>query len=130
MAVRHAGAVSLVEVDPDLLDDLDSRQASAARLRAIAHTTLAEADRDARGHRAGIDSLDVSADASAFVRRYRISYPMLRDRDGDTQRRFGVTGYPETLVVDPRGRIAALRRGPVDDAFLRAAVLPLLKERA
>jgi cytochrome c biogenesis protein CcmG/thiol:disulfide interchange protein DsbE len=78
----------------------------------------------------GIDSLDVSADASAFVRRYRISYPMLRDRDGDTQRRFGVTGYPETLVVDPRGRIAALRRGPVDDAFLRAAVLPLLKERA
>jgi cytochrome c biogenesis protein CcmG, thiol:disulfide interchange protein DsbE len=78
----------------------------------------------------GIDSLDVTADANAFVRKYRISYPMLRDRDGETQRRFGVTGYPETLVVDPQGRIAALRRGPVDDAFLRVAVLPLLKEQA
>jgi CRP/FNR family transcriptional regulator, cyclic AMP receptor protein len=40
MADGRAGAVSLVEVDPDLLEDLDSRQAAAARLRAMAHTTL------------------------------------------------------------------------------------------
>jgi cytochrome c biogenesis protein CcmG/thiol:disulfide interchange protein DsbE len=74
----------------------------------------------------GVDSLDVTADARAFIRRFRLTYPMLRDRDGDTQKRFGVTGYPETLVVDRRGRIAALQRGPVDDAFLRRTVLPLL----
>jgi cytochrome c biogenesis protein CcmG, thiol:disulfide interchange protein DsbE len=74
----------------------------------------------------GVDSLDVTADARAFVRTFRLTYPMLRDRDGDTQKRFGVTGYPETLVVDRRGRIAALQRGPVDDAFLRRTVLPLL----
>jgi hypothetical protein len=55
---------------------------------------------------------------------------MLRDRDGDTQRRFGVTGYPETLIVDRDGRIAALQRGPVDEAFLRRAVLPLLRDSA
>jgi cytochrome c biogenesis protein CcmG, thiol:disulfide interchange protein DsbE len=78
----------------------------------------------------GIDSLDVTGDANAFVRKYRITFPVLRDRDGETQRRFGVTGYPETLVVDRQGRIAALRRGPVDDAFLRVAVLPLLKGSA
>jgi cytochrome c biogenesis protein CcmG, thiol:disulfide interchange protein DsbE len=74
----------------------------------------------------GVDSLDVMADARAFIRRFRLTYPMLRDRDGDTQKRFGVTGYPETLVIDRRGRIAALQRGPVDDAFLRRTVLPLL----
>ena len=74
----------------------------------------------------GVDSLDVTADARAFIRRFRLTYPMLRDRDGETQRRFGVTGYPETLVLDRRGRIAALQRGPVDDAFLRRTVLPLL----
>ncbi|HEY7620260.1 MAG TPA: TlpA disulfide reductase family protein [Solirubrobacteraceae bacterium] len=78
----------------------------------------------------GIDSLDVTADARAFIRRYHLTYPMWRDRDGATQHRFGVTGYPETLVVDRRGRIAALQRGPVDDAFLRRAVLPLLTEPA
>ena len=69
----------------------------------------------------GVDSLDVMADARAFIRRFR---------DGDTQKRFGVTGYPETLVVDRRGRIAALQRGPVDDAFLRRTVLPLLSGSA
>jgi cytochrome c biogenesis protein CcmG, thiol:disulfide interchange protein DsbE len=78
----------------------------------------------------GIDSLDVTADARAFVRKFRLTYPMLRDRDGDTQRRFGVTGYPETLILDRDGRIAALQRGPVDDAFLRRTVLPLLAEPA
>jgi cytochrome c biogenesis protein CcmG/thiol:disulfide interchange protein DsbE len=78
----------------------------------------------------GVDSLDVTADARAFVRELGLTYPMLRDRDGETQRRFGVSGYPETLIVDRAGRIAALQRGPVDDAFLRRSVLPLLAEAA
>jgi cytochrome c biogenesis protein CcmG, thiol:disulfide interchange protein DsbE len=78
----------------------------------------------------GVDSLDVTADALAFVRGFRLTYPMLRDRDGDTQKRFGVTGYPETLILDRHGRISALQRGPVDDAFLRRTVLPLLTESA
>ena len=78
----------------------------------------------------GVDSLDVTADARAFVREFGLTYPMLRDRDGETQRRFGVSGFPETLIVDRDGRIAALQRGPVDDAFLRRSVLPLLAEAA
>jgi cytochrome c biogenesis protein CcmG/thiol:disulfide interchange protein DsbE len=78
----------------------------------------------------GVDSLDVTADALAFIRRFRLTYPMLRDRDGATQHRFGVTGYPETVVIDRDGRIAAVRRGPVDDAFLRSAVLPLVGRSA
>ena len=78
----------------------------------------------------GVDSLDVTADARAFVREFGLTYPMLRDRDGETHRRFGVSGYPETLIVDRHGRIAALQRGPVDDAFMRRSVLPLLAEAA
>lgn len=78
----------------------------------------------------GVDALDVTTDARAFLRRYRISYPVLRDGDGRTQARFGVRGFPETLVLDRRGRIASVRRGPVDDAFLRGAVLPLLGREA
>jgi cytochrome c biogenesis protein CcmG/thiol:disulfide interchange protein DsbE len=74
----------------------------------------------------GVDSLDVTADARAFVRRFGLTYPMLRDRDGATQHRFGVTGYPETVVVDRNGRISGVHRGPVDEEFLRRAVLPLL----
>ena len=78
----------------------------------------------------GVDVLDVTSDARGFIRRYGLDYPMLRDADGDTQRRFGVTGYPETLVIDRQGRVAALQRGPVDDAFMKDTVLPLLGRRA
>jgi cytochrome c biogenesis protein CcmG/thiol:disulfide interchange protein DsbE len=78
----------------------------------------------------GVDVLDVASDARDFVREYRLSYPMVRDRDGDVLGDFGVVAYPETFVIDRRGRIAAIRRGPVDEAFLRRHLPPLLEERA
>ena len=77
----------------------------------------------------GVDVLDVTSDAREFVREYRLTYPMLRDRDGGSQSKFGIVGYPETVVIDRRGRISALRRGPVDERWLRRNVAPLLRER-
>jgi len=72
--------------------------------------------------------MDVSSDARAFVREFGLTYPMLRDADGATQRSFGVVAYPETIVIDRAGRIAALKRGPVDEAFMRSEVAPLVLE--
>jgi cytochrome c biogenesis protein CcmG, thiol:disulfide interchange protein DsbE len=77
----------------------------------------------------GVDVLDVTSDAREFVRRYGLTYPMLRDAEGETQRQFGIVAYPETFVIDRSGRIAAARRGPVDDEFMRREVTPLLEER-
>ena len=76
----------------------------------------------------GIDVLDVSSDAKAFVRRYRLTYPMLRDTEGESQPQFGVVAYPESLVIDRNGRIAAVERGPVDDRFMHREVEPVLAE--
>jgi cytochrome c biogenesis protein CcmG, thiol:disulfide interchange protein DsbE len=78
----------------------------------------------------GVDALDVTADARDFIREYELSYPMLRDGEGESRESFGIVGFPETFVIDRRGRIAAVRRGPVDDAFMRSEVAPLLKERS
>ncbi|HWH44917.1 MAG TPA: TlpA disulfide reductase family protein [Thermoleophilaceae bacterium] len=78
----------------------------------------------------GIDLLDLDRDALEFIAEYRLSYPMLRDGPGDTREDFGVIAYPETFVIDREGRIAASRRGPVDEEFLRRTVLPLLREPA
>jgi cytochrome c biogenesis protein CcmG/thiol:disulfide interchange protein DsbE len=78
----------------------------------------------------GVDVLDVSSDARDFIREHGLTYPMLRDRDGDSQADFGVVAYPETVVIDRRGRIAALERGPVDERWLRERVQPLLREQA
>jgi cytochrome c biogenesis protein CcmG/thiol:disulfide interchange protein DsbE len=76
----------------------------------------------------GVNVEDVTSDAEAFVRKHDLTFPSLRDREGTTARRFGVGGYPETLVIDRQGRIAAARRGPVDEAFMREEVQPVVKE--
>ena len=78
----------------------------------------------------GVDVNDVTADAQEFIREFELTYPMLRDDDGESQAEFGVVAYPETVVIDRQGRITALRRGPVDEQFLRTEVLPLLEEPA
>ena len=76
----------------------------------------------------GVDVLDVTDDARDFIDEYGLTYPQLRDKDGSTQEDFGVIAYPETFVIDRQGRIAASRRGPVDDEFMRENVTPLLRE--
>jgi cytochrome c biogenesis protein CcmG/thiol:disulfide interchange protein DsbE len=74
----------------------------------------------------GVDTFDASSDARSFMRQLHLTYPMLRDPNGDVKASFGVTGFPESFVIDPSGRVAAIARGPVDDAFMRSAVMPLL----
>ncbi|HSC04495.1 MAG TPA: TlpA disulfide reductase family protein [Solirubrobacteraceae bacterium] len=77
----------------------------------------------------GIDTFDTSSDARSFIRQLHLTYPMLRDPSGVVKARFGVTGFPESFVVDRAGRVAAVARGPVTDAFMRTTVLPLLGNR-
>lgn len=77
----------------------------------------------------GVDVLDVSGDARAFIRRFGLTYPQLRDADGSNLKRFDIVGYPETIVLDRQGRIAATSRGTVDDRFFTESVLPLIRER-
>ena len=89
------------------------------------HRRMARGD---RGVVLGIVGLDVTSDARAFVREYDLTYPMLRDPETEALNDYGVVGYPETFVIDREGRIVAIRRGPVDDAFIRAKVAPLLEQ--
>jgi cytochrome c biogenesis protein CcmG, thiol:disulfide interchange protein DsbE len=78
----------------------------------------------------GIDAQDAPDDALKFVREKSLTFPSLRDRDGEYARKYGVSAYPETFLIDREGRIAALRRGPVDQAWLDAHLPGLLKEKA
>jgi cytochrome c biogenesis protein CcmG, thiol:disulfide interchange protein DsbE len=75
----------------------------------------------------GIDTLDIKSDALSFINRYKLTYPQLNDRDGTSIKQLGTAQYPESFVVDPHGRITALQRGPVDDKWMQANVVPLLK---
>jgi cytochrome c biogenesis protein CcmG/thiol:disulfide interchange protein DsbE len=75
----------------------------------------------------GVDTFDASSDARSFIRQLRLSYPMVRDPAGEVKNAYGVTGFPESFVIDRRGRVAALVRGPVDDNFMRSVVMPLAR---
>jgi cytochrome c biogenesis protein CcmG, thiol:disulfide interchange protein DsbE len=77
----------------------------------------------------GVNALDATDDAREFVRRFGITYPNVRDVSGERLKPFGIAAYPETFVIDRRGRIAALVRGPVTERFLQEEVPPLLRER-
>jgi cytochrome c biogenesis protein CcmG/thiol:disulfide interchange protein DsbE len=81
-----------------------------------------------KGTVVGVDVLDVSGDARKFIDEFHLTYPQLRDADGSRLKRFDIVGYPETIVLDRQGRIAATSRGTVDDKFFTQRVLPLLKE--
>jgi cytochrome c biogenesis protein CcmG/thiol:disulfide interchange protein DsbE len=83
--------------------------------------------RDGSGTVLGIDALDIDGDARAFVREYGLTYPMLRDPEAESLVDYGVAGYPETFVIDERGRIVALRRGVIDEGWMREEVAPLLE---
>jgi len=76
----------------------------------------------------GVNVLDVSDDAKSFAAKYGLRYPLLRDGDGRTLKDFEVAGQPWTFVIGRDGRIAAVRRGPVDEAFMRDEVLPLVQQ--
>jgi cytochrome c biogenesis protein CcmG, thiol:disulfide interchange protein DsbE len=75
----------------------------------------------------GVDMLDVTGRAQEFIAEYGLTYPMLKDKDGEGLEQFGVVQYPETFVIDRKGRIAAVQRGPVNEQFMRTAVVPLLE---
>jgi cytochrome c biogenesis protein CcmG/thiol:disulfide interchange protein DsbE len=92
-----------------------------------------ELERFARRHRErgvtvlGIDVQDNSDDALAFLREFGATYPQLRSVGDERSAAFGSTGVPENFLVDPRGRLALIWRGPVDERFLDERVVPIVE---
>ncbi|HSR93847.1 MAG TPA: redoxin domain-containing protein [Solirubrobacterales bacterium] len=74
----------------------------------------------------GIDVQDNSDDALAFLREYKVGYRQLRSVGDERSAAFGSTGVPENFLVNPRGRLALIWRGPVDRSFLEKNVMPIV----
>ena len=64
----------------------------------------------------GVDTQDATDDALGFLQRdASATFPSLRDRDRELRARVRRhAAIPETFLIDRQGRIAALRRFPVD----------------
>jgi thiol-disulfide isomerase/thioredoxin len=74
----------------------------------------------------GVNARDSPAAAQAFVRRFKISYPSVVDRDGRLQLAFRgslpLAAFPSTVIIDRQGRAAARILGPVSGTTLRDLV--------
>ena len=60
----------------------------------------------------GVDWNDAASGARAFIRRYGWTFPNLRDGSGAVGNDFGLTGLPNSFVLDKRGRIVKVLIGP------------------
>jgi cytochrome c biogenesis protein CcmG, thiol:disulfide interchange protein DsbE len=66
----------------------------------------------------GVDIKDARSDAEAFLARYHLDYPHVRDEDLAIYDAYGLTGQPETFFLDEKGLIVKHIPGPVDEELL------------
>lgn len=75
-----------------------------------------------RGRIVGVDWSDARSGAVGFIRRHRWTFPNLRDAEGVVGNSYRLTVLPTTFVLDGRGRIRAMLRGPQSVASLEQAL--------
>jgi cytochrome c biogenesis protein CcmG/thiol:disulfide interchange protein DsbE len=94
---------------------------------------LADAQRSLRASGAtviGVTYLDNPTASEQFVHQEHITYPVVRDVDGNLVRSFGTTGVPETFVINRQGRVQALRRFQLDGSWLKTVLPAILAARS
>jgi len=78
----------------------------------------------------GVDEQDLSGDGRAFASRYHLTYPLVRDSNGNVESKWGLTALPETFVLDRKGDVRAHFAYGVQGPEVDRALQPLLAEKA
>ncbi|MDX6476897.1 MAG: cytochrome c biosis protein CcmG, thiol:disulfide interchange protein DsbE [Gaiellaceae bacterium] len=74
----------------------------------------------------GVDAQDLKSAGRAYMKRYGVTYPNVRDAIGKSWPTWGVSAVPETFFVDRRGRvvpphiIGKASRERIDEGIRRA----------
>jgi len=79
----------------------------------------------------GFEAKAFRGDARGFAKRFGRPFPIVYDGPGDSLGGYGVTGFPETFVIDREGKVVRAFAGAVnakeDRALLRAAIEQALR---
>jgi cytochrome c biogenesis protein CcmG/thiol:disulfide interchange protein DsbE len=75
----------------------------------------------------GVDINDFKSEARRFMRKHRLTYPVVQDNKGFTSPKYGFALLPETFFVDRRGRVVAHVAGQVTSADLRDGIEEALR---
>jgi cytochrome c biogenesis protein CcmG/thiol:disulfide interchange protein DsbE len=83
--------------------------------------------RDGRVVVLGVDVNDFSGDARKFMRKHKLTYPVVHDNKNVTSPEYGLTGLPETFFVDRNGRVVGHVSGQVTASELRNGIQEALR---
>ncbi|MBG0788336.1 MAG: TlpA family protein disulfide reductase, partial [Anaerolineaceae bacterium] len=70
------------------------------------------------------DTLTAVSDVAALQ---DVTFPLIVESDGRISSAYGITGVPETFVIDPEGVVAFIHIGAVDAETLMSELTELLK---
>ncbi|MEM1147428.1 MAG: DsbE family thiol:disulfide interchange protein [Pseudomonadota bacterium] len=91
------------------------------------HPTLMELSQDKVVRIVGINWRDDRQDAVDWLKRHGDPYDqIIFDAESDLVIEMGVTGAPETFIVDPTGRIRYKQIGPITADVWRETIRPVL----
>jgi cytochrome c biogenesis protein CcmG/thiol:disulfide interchange protein DsbE len=77
----------------------------------------------------GVDYKDKPEDGRAFLSELGNPFGKINeDRDGRVAIDWGVTGVPETFVIDSKGIIRVHYAGPLNEQVLQRLILPALEK--
>jgi cytochrome c biogenesis protein CcmG/thiol:disulfide interchange protein DsbE len=75
-----------------------------------------------------VDVGDNPQKVPAFVRKNKMTFPVLIDKNNRVNALYQISGFPTTIIVDRQGMIREMIVGATNQAVLAAKVEPLLKE--
>ena len=79
----------------------------------------------------GVDltNQDSLSDVNSFLQEFKLTYPILLDRDGSVGYLYQIKGLPSTFFINRNGIIrTVVVGGPMSETFIRSKIEALLKE--
>lgn len=62
---------------------------------------------------------DEESKVREFIKQYALTFPVLFDRKGEVRRRYKVSGFPESFIIDRQGKLVLFNDPEDDMAVLR-----------
>lgn len=60
--------------------------------------------------------------AKEFAKEYKLTFPILLDRDGALKKTYQIRAYPTTYIINAKGVITDVVIAPIDDKFLKKLI--------
>lgn len=73
----------------------------------------------------GINIAETDVAAMQFVKQYQLAFPIWMDRDREVVNLYQIGSIPSTYFIDPEGRIAYVKEGPLLLSELEKIILSL-----